>query len=126
MCRELNSDITTRHNSFRLANIAATQFLYLSTIGWKTGNKHRIEIWFVELNGRDYILSERKGRAHWVQNLHRNPTVSFSVAGTSFTGCARIVSSHTEPVLAAAVRGLMNNKYGWSGGLIVELTPNSS
>jgi hypothetical protein len=26
------------------------QLLYLTTIGWKTGKQHRIEIWFVEFN----------------------------------------------------------------------------
>ena len=32
------------------------QFLYLTTIGWKTGKQHRIEIWFVEHNNDRYVL----------------------------------------------------------------------
>jgi hypothetical protein len=34
------------------------QFLYLTTIGWKTGNPHEIEIWFVAHDGRYYVVSE--------------------------------------------------------------------
>ncbi|MBD0359100.1 MAG: nitroreductase family deazaflavin-dependent oxidoreductase [Nitrososphaeraceae archaeon] len=45
------------------------QFLYLTTIGWKTGKQHRIEIWFVEYNKRYYLVSERRKHAHWVQNI---------------------------------------------------------
>jgi hypothetical protein len=57
------------------------QFLYLNTSGWKTGRQHKVEIWFVEYDGRYYIISE----------------------------------------LAAVVSKLMNTKYGWSKGAIVEL-----
>lgn len=28
------------------------QFLYLDIGGWKTGRRHRIEIWFVEYGGK--------------------------------------------------------------------------
>jgi hypothetical protein len=42
-----------------------SQFLYLTTIGWKSGKQHRIEIWFVEYNGRHYVISERHNHAHW-------------------------------------------------------------
>ena len=45
------------------------QFLYLITIGWKTGRQHRIEIWFVDYNDKYYIISERLNRAHWVQSI---------------------------------------------------------
>jgi hypothetical protein len=45
------------------------QFLYLTTIGWKTGRQHRIEIWFVDYNDKYYIMSERLNRAHCVQNI---------------------------------------------------------
>jgi deazaflavin-dependent oxidoreductase (nitroreductase family) len=97
------------------------QFLYLATTGWKTGRQHRIEIWFVEYNGRYYIVSEHPERAHWVKNITHNPQVSFSVGGRTFQGTAQPVEPGSE--LAAAVSKLMDEKYRWSQGLIVELAP---
>jgi deazaflavin-dependent oxidoreductase (nitroreductase family) len=102
------------------------QFLYLTTLGLKTGKQHRIEIWFAEHSERYYIISERLDRAHWVQNIKRNPSVSFSINGNIFKGSARIVDQEKEAALAAEVFKLMDTKYKWSQGLIVELTPINS
>jgi deazaflavin-dependent oxidoreductase (nitroreductase family) len=98
----------------------------LTTRGWKTGNQHRIEIWFAEYNERYYIISERLEGAHWVQNIKHNPTVSFGINNNVFRGNARIVDQEKESELAAEVLKLMNTKYKWSQGLIVELTPINS
>lgn len=98
------------------------QFLYLATTGWKTVRQHRIEIWFVEYNGKYYIVSEHPERAHWVQNIRHNPQVAFSVGDKTFQGIAWAVKPGSE--LAAAVLELMNKKYKWSQGLIVELKPD--
>ncbi len=100
-----------------------SQFLYLTTIGWKSGKHHRIEIWFVEYNKRYYVISERRKYAHWVQNIVHNPKVSFTVGHETFEGNARIVDPDKESNSAAEVFKLMNTKYGWDNGLIVELIP---
>jgi hypothetical protein len=100
--------------------VSQPQFLYLRTKGWKTGRQHEIEIWFVDYNGKYYIVSEHRERSHWVKNVLHNPIVSFSVAGREFEGAARAVN---EPGLVAEVSKLMDAKYGWSDGLIVELAP---
>ena len=97
------------------------QFLYLTTIGWKTGKQHRIEIWFVEYNKRYYLISERRKRAHWVKNLMHNPKVSFTVGHETLEGTARIVDPDKRSNSAAEVSKLMETKYGWDYGLIVEL-----
>jgi hypothetical protein len=69
--------------------------------------------------------------AGWVKNIERNSHVSFSV-GTrsaresvlpSTPARARTVEPGSEPELAARVSALMNEKYRWSDGLIVELAP---
>lgn len=96
-----------------------SQFLYLSTSGWKTGKKHKMEIWFIEYDGRYYIISERENNAHWVQNILYDPKVSFSI--NKRQGTARIVNQEKESELADEVSKLMNKKYGWSKGVIVEL-----
>jgi deazaflavin-dependent oxidoreductase (nitroreductase family) len=106
--------------------LSKSQFLYLTTHGWKTGNQHIIEIWFVEHNKRYYIISEQLGSAHWVQNVKHNPKVSFSINENVFKGTARIVDQKKEPRLAGEVSKLMDTKYKWSHGLIIELTPMNS
>jgi deazaflavin-dependent oxidoreductase (nitroreductase family) len=94
----------------------------LTTKGWKTGKQHRIEIWFVEHNGRYYIISERLEGAHWVQNIKHNPKVSFSINDKVWKGNARIIDQEKESALSAEVSKLMDSKYKWSQGLIVELS----
>ena len=98
----------------------------MTTLGWKTGRQHTIEIWFAEYNGRYYIVSERLDSAHWVQNIKHNPAVSFGINNNMFKGTARIVDQEKESALAAEVLKLMDTKYRWSQGLIVELTPINS
>jgi hypothetical protein len=58
-----------------------------------------------------------------VQNILHNPQVSFWVEGKTYQGSGRTVSPQTEPELAAVVSAKMDEKYGWSEGLIVELSP---
>ena len=98
----------------------------MTTQGWKSGKEHRIEIWFVEHNKRYYVRSEWLEGAHWVQNIRDNATVSFSINDKVFKGNARIVDQEKEPALSAEVLKLMDTKYKWSQGLIVELTPMNS
>lgn len=106
-----------------VTNEQEQQFLYLTTIGWKTRREHRIEIWFVSYADKYYVVSERKEKAHWVQNIVHNLRVMFNVNSKSFEAVARIVDNHTDSRLAEAVSHLMQTKYGWSDGLVVELTP---
>lgn len=122
---ELNRNIQTIRSIGWLLSESATQFLYLTTLGWKTGKRHQIEIWFVEQKGRYYVLSERKKNAHWVQNIAHAPAVSFSVSGKSSAGIARIVSAGNEKELSEEISRLMKEKYGWGDGLIVELAPEN-
>ena len=107
---------------------AQSQFLYLTTTGWKTGNEHQIEIWFVcnDSNKRYYIMSEGGEKAHWVKNIDHDSKVSFRVDNKAFDGTARIIDQKKEQALAAVVSRLMSKKYGWDQGLIVELVPADS
>ena len=96
-------------------------FLYLTTKGWKTGRHHKIEIWFVSYAGKYYVISERKEKAHWVQNIVHDSSIIFTVNSSSFEGTARIVDKHTDSKLAEEISNLMYTKYRWNDGLIVEL-----
>jgi deazaflavin-dependent oxidoreductase (nitroreductase family) len=99
------------------------QYLYLTTTGWKSGKAHQIEIWYVLHSGRYYLVAETGERAHWVQNIRRDPAISVRVGSLQFTGTGRSVDRAAEPELAAVVGALMDAKYDRSDGLIVELAP---
>ncbi len=101
-----------------------TQYLYLTTKGWKTGRLHEIEIWFVVYQERYYLVAEHREKAHWVKNIMNNPQVRLRVETQSYPGTGRIVDPAAEPDLAHAVSALMEAKYKWSDGLIVELMPD--
>ncbi len=105
-------------------------FLYLTTTGRKSGAPRQIEIWFVEYGGHHYIVSERREESQWVKNLHSCAQVYFSVGTRTAQETvlarspahARVVDAAAEPALAKQVQALMETKYDWSNGLIVELT----
>lgn len=107
----------------------AESFLYLTTIGRKSGNPHTIEIWYVEHNGAYYMVSEMRENAHWVKNILNNPQVKFSVGTREdknavvahHSAQGRIITADNEPVIHQAVSTKMDAKYNWSNGLIIEV-----
>ncbi len=107
----------------------AETFLYLTTIGHKSGNPHSIEIWYVEHDGAYYMVSEMRENAHWVQNILNNPQVEFSVGTRDdknalvahHRAMGRIITPDNEPHIHQAVCAKMDAKYNWSDGLIVEV-----
>ena len=101
-----------------------SQFLYLTTKGWKTAKQHRIEIWYVDYNDKYYIMSEHQKDAHWVQNIINDPRVLFSVNEKTFEGTARLIDQEKDANLVSQIAKLMNAKYKWDRGLIVEIIPD--
>jgi deazaflavin-dependent oxidoreductase (nitroreductase family) len=97
-------------------------YLYLTTTGRVTGQPRQIEIWFAEHGGRFYLVAERES-ANWVRNIQSQPQVKVRVRDAEFNAIARVVHNDRESTLAAIVKALFDAKYGWSGGLIVELAP---
>jgi deazaflavin-dependent oxidoreductase (nitroreductase family) len=98
-------------------------FLYMTSTGWKSGNAHQIEIWYVEHDGKYYIVAEHRERTHWLQNIQHNPAITFRVGEAEFSGVGRVIDGDSE--LAATVSTLMDEKYDWSAGTIVELAPDA-
>jgi deazaflavin-dependent oxidoreductase (nitroreductase family) len=88
--------------------LAATEFCYLTTRGRRTGEPHRIEIWFVAHDDGAYLLSN-SDRADWYRNLIADPTVTLEIAGQVRVTTAAPV----DPADAsnAAVRPAMAAKY---------------
>lgn len=110
----------------------AEHFLYLTTTGRTSGLPRTIEIWFVERAGNYYMVSQGRERSNWVRNLAAQPRATFSIGtgdrrelGRATTEArGRAVSAIDEPELQEAVCALMDAKYGWSDGLVVELCPS--
>jgi deazaflavin-dependent oxidoreductase (nitroreductase family) len=98
-------------------------YLYLTTMGRRTGTPREIEIWFTRHGDGYYVIAEHGEQAQWVQNLLRNPRVSVRVEAEQFTAEARIVTADAEPDTVATVRRLSEEKYGWGDGLVVALIP---
>jgi deazaflavin-dependent oxidoreductase (nitroreductase family) len=96
--------------------------LYLTTTGRVTGQPRQIEIWSTEHGGRLFVVAERES-ANWVRNIQSRPQVKVRVGDAEFNAFAHVVRKDREPQLAATVKALFVAKYGWSDGLIVELTP---
>jgi deazaflavin-dependent oxidoreductase (nitroreductase family) len=101
------------------------QYLYLTTRGRKTGRPREIEIWFTRRGRCFYLVSERRLRAHWVQNLLEEPRVRWSVDGRKFRGRARVVRAASAPELVRDIQTRSKSKYGWGNGLVVELDPGA-
>lgn len=109
--------------------MSSEPFLYLTTTGRCSGLPRQIEIWYVEHNQCFYIVSEHQENAHWVKNILNKPVVLFSVGmrtdpesvQSEQRTLARTIRNPKEPNLVNQVLALMNAKYGWSDGLIVEL-----
>lgn len=68
-------------------------------------------------------MSELGKNAHWIRNINHNPRISFSIDGLNYEGEARVIDFLNESQLATKVSELMNGKYQWDQGLIVELEP---
>jgi deazaflavin-dependent oxidoreductase (nitroreductase family) len=101
----------------------AVQFLYLTTIGRVSGLPREIEIWFVELDRKFYILAEKFHNAHWVRNIAENPRVSVRVGEHRFEATARALDPVHDADIWKLAQTLEQEKYGWGDGLPVEITP---
>ena len=56
--------------------LSQDQVIDITTIGRKTGQPRRIEIWFHRWNGR-YFITGMPGRRSWYANLITNPNFTF-------------------------------------------------
>jgi deazaflavin-dependent oxidoreductase (nitroreductase family) len=97
-------------------------YLYLITTRRLTGQPREIEIWFAKHGGHFYLVAERES-ANWGRNIQSQPQVKVRIGDAQFHAIARVVHNDSEPQLAATVKALFDGRYGWSDGLIVELTP---
>ena len=80
-----------------------------------------IEIWFVEADGRLYVLAEHGHKARWVQNILANPRVHVRLGDQQWDGLARVLDPNKDGEAYLNARQLAREKYGWGEGLPVEI-----
>jgi deazaflavin-dependent oxidoreductase (nitroreductase family) len=107
-----------------LEETADLQFIYVTTTGRITGKPREIEIWFVELDQKLYILAEHFFDTQWVKNIQRNPSIRVRMAGREFAATARILDAEVDGSTWQMAQQLAREKYGWGEGLPVEMTPS--
>jgi deazaflavin-dependent oxidoreductase (nitroreductase family) len=98
------------------------QFCYLTTTGRKSGLPRQIEIWFVEDEGRVYILAEHGLKAKWVQNIISNPNVRIRIGDREYNATARVLDPEKDGERYSRAQDLERKKYDWGDGLPVEFT----
>ena len=78
---------------------ATERFCYLTTTGRVSGKPHTVEIWFAfppDAPDRTvYMMSGGRGRADWVKNLRRTPSVSIRIDGDTYQARARVIEPGT-------------------------------
>jgi deazaflavin-dependent oxidoreductase (nitroreductase family) len=94
--------------------LAGEDFAYLTTVGRRSGQPHRIEIWFAVIEGSVYLLSGGGDAADWVKNIRKNGRVRIQVGTRSVAARARIARAGREDQRA---RELLDAKYlDWKPG----------
>ena len=89
--------------------LAQDRVIDITTIGRKTGQPRRIEIWFHRWTGRYYITG-MPGRRSWYANMLTNPDFTFHLKGSAQAD----LPARARPILAEAERretltGLLQN-----------------
>ncbi len=92
-----------------LSHWAAIPFAYLTTTGRRSGQAHRIEIWFAIENDAIFLMAGGRDRSDWVRNLQANPSATIELGTDRFTGVATVLTE-SDPDDGAA-RRLLVGKY---------------
>lgn len=84
-------------------------FLYVTTVGRRSGRPHRIEIWFAERDGRLFLLAGGRERADWVRNVKATARVTVELGDETRVGAAHVLEPGTAD--DALARALLLAKY---------------
>jgi deazaflavin-dependent oxidoreductase (nitroreductase family) len=125
----------TRNAGQWLARWTSIPYAYLTTTGRRTGQPHRIEIWFGVDDGRMYLLSGGRDRSDWVRNLRENAQVMIELGDETRNGMARILQEgtaedrHARDLLVAKYATPANTLEDWgrrSLAVVVEFPADAS
>ena len=119
-------------NSTEIDRVALEKYLYLTTVGRKTGRRHVVELWFAVADGKIYLSHEGK-HTDWMRNITQNSRVENRIRDICFAGKARILTKGV--IFEAGKKALYLKYYGpetkeviddwFSSSAIVEITPQN-
>lgn len=93
--------------------LAHDRVIDITTIGRKTGEARRIEIWFHRIDGRIYITGTPGARS-WYANLVANPDFTFHLKETTQADLAAtatpVEGAEKERLLAAIAASIPGNR----------------
>src|SRR6476620_1945899 len=92
-----------------LIGCAEEPYAYLTTVGRRTGQPHRIEIWFAVEDGQMYVLAGGRERSDWVKNLKAHAQLIVELGDESHIGVAHSLQEGTSADHLA--RELLVGKY---------------
>lgn len=72
-----------------LETVRDQQYIYLTTLGRRTGKTHTVELWFAIANGGIY-LSHEGGATDWMRNIQARPRVWARVGSLKFEAEGRV------------------------------------
>jgi deazaflavin-dependent oxidoreductase (nitroreductase family) len=103
-----------------VAGIDDEDFCYITTVGRRTGNPHRVEIWFAAAPGGRtiYVLAGGRERADFVRNAMVRPEVTVRIGDREGAATARVVDAGSEEDSLA--RRLLLAKYQAPGATDLE------
>src|SRR5690349_14858784 len=91
-----------------MASDRADDYCYLTTTGRRTGEPHRIEIWYADGGTTLYLMAGGRRRSDWVRNLEADAAVQVETAGVTHRARGRILDDGDE---ADRARALVFDKY---------------
>ena len=104
-------------SSIDASKLANEKYIYLTTIGRKTGNLHTVELWFSIAKGKIYLSHEGK-YTDWMKNIRKDNRVEFAIGNTQFKGRAQI-STNGES-FEIGKRALYHKYYGKASEDVVD------
>jgi deazaflavin-dependent oxidoreductase (nitroreductase family) len=79
----------------KMIKVNSQKFIHLTTKGRKTGQPHRVELWFAVSDGKVFLSHEGK-ETDWMKNIKQNGEVSFEIGGEHFTGIGHYIEGSDE------------------------------
>lgn len=77
-------------SSIDTSRVADEKYIYLTTIGGRSGNPHTVELWFVFIGGKIYLRHEGK-YTDWMKNIIKDDRIEFRIRDIPLKGRACIV-----------------------------------
>lgn len=119
-------------NYNNLESAKAEQFIYLTTIGRKSGRSFTKELWFAIGDDKIYLSHEGES-TNWMKNIAKNRHVHVKIGSVNFEANGRILGEAYDPSRELGKKLLYEKYYGPASkeviddwfelSTVIELTP---